>query len=130
MVTVILCLSPAVIPLLTDDGMFNVTVKVSFLSTISSAITGTLTLLLVFILPNVAVSVVVLKSTPPVSQTLFSQHIIIHITLLPLADTGDCSDGVTMTLNGLLDDPPSTLNVIFTNPVASESMYCACLNLT
>ena len=116
--------------LFTDDDMFNITLKVSFSSIILSAITGTLTLLLVFILSNVAVSVVVSKSTPPVSQTLFSQHIIIHITLLPLADTGDCSDGVTVTLNGLLDVPPSTFNATFTNPIPSEPVYCDCVNLT
>ena len=66
-----------------------------------SAITGTPTLLIVLPLANVAVSVVVLKSTSPVNQTLFSQHQKLqHITLLPSADIGDCSNGVTMTLNG------------------------------
>ena len=89
----------------------------------SSSSIGTLTLLIVIPLSNVAVSVVVSKSTPPVSQTLFSQHIIIHITLLPLADTGDCSDGVTVTLNGLLDVPPTSSNVTITNPVASVPVY-------
>ena len=129
-IIVALDLPPNVIPLLTDDGMFNMTSKVSFSSTISSSITGTLTLLIVNPLSNVAVSVVVSKSAPPVSQTLFSQHIIIHITLLPLADTGDCSDGVTVTLNGLLDVPPTSSNVTITNPVASEPVYCICANLT
>ena len=65
-----------------------------------STITGTLTLLIVIPLANVAVSVVVIKSTSPVSQTFFNPHIMIHIILLPSADTGDCSDGVTVTLNG------------------------------
>ena len=121
---------PAVIPLLTDNGMLNITLKVSSSSTILSNVIGTLTLLIVIPLSNVAVSVVVSKSTPPVSQTIFSQHIIIHITLLPSADTGDCSDGVTVTSNGLLDVPPTTSNVTITNPVASESVYCVCVNLT
>ena len=131
-ITIALYLAPNVIPLLTDDGVLklNVILKVSSTSIISSSITGTLTLLIVIPLSNVAVSVVVSKSTPPVSQTLLSQHIIIHITLLPLADTGDCSDGVTVTLNGLLDVPPTNFNVTITNPVASEPVYCVCVNST
>ena len=132
MITTALYLSPDVIPFVTDDGMskLKVMLKVSFPSSVSSAITGTLTLLIVIPLSNLAVSVVVSKSTPPVSQTLFSQHIIIHITLLPSADTGDCSDGVTMTSNGLLDVPPTSSKVIITNPIASEPLYCDCVNLT
>ena len=47
-------------------------------STISSVKTSAVILADRVLLANVAVSVVVLKSTPPVSQTLFSQHIIIH----------------------------------------------------
>ena len=114
-----------------NDGTVNIKSNVSFSpSAIISSITGTLTLLIVIPLSNVAVSVVVSKSTPPVSQTLFSQHIIIHITLIPLADTGDCSDGVTVTLNGLLDTPRTSSNVITTNPVPSEPVYCLCVNLT
>ena len=94
-------LPPAVIAGPSDDGTFNVRPNVSFTPSANmSSITGTLTLLIVIPLSNVAVSGVVLKSTPPVSQTLFTQHIIIHITLLPSADTGDCSNGVTVTLNG------------------------------
>ena len=77
-VTVTLFLPPALIPLVTDEGILKMILNVSFPSTISSTLTGTLTLLLLFPLSNVAVSGVVLKSTPPVSQTLFSQHIIIH----------------------------------------------------
>ena len=34
-----------------------------------------------------------------------------------------------MTLNGLLDVPPTSSNVIITNPVASELVYWACENL-
>ena len=98
---VVLFLPPAVIPGPSDDGTINIKSNVSFSPSANlSSITGTLILLIVIPLSNVAVSVVVSKSTPPVSQILFSQHIIIHITLLPLADTGDCSDGVTVTLNG------------------------------
>ena len=126
-----LFLLPAVIAGSSDDDTINIKSNVSFSpSAIISSITGTLTLLIVIPLSNVAVSVVVSKSTPPVSQTFFSQHIIIHITLLPLADTGDCSDGVTVTLNGLLDTPSLSSNVTITNPVASEPVYCLCVNLT
>ena len=91
---------PTVIAGLSDDGTINViTNAFIFLSTLISSVTGTLTLLIVIPLSNVAVSGVALKSTPPVSQTLFTQHIIIHIILLPSADTGYCSDGVTVTSN-------------------------------
>ena len=114
-----------------DDGTINVRSNVSFTPSASiSSITGTLTLLIVIPLSNVAVSRVVLKSTSPVSQTLFTQHIIIHITLLPSADTGDCCDGVTVTLNELADVPPTTSNVTITNSVASEPVNCVCVNLT
>ena len=126
-----LFLPPAVIAGPSDDGIINIKLNVSFSpSNKLSSITGTLTLLIVIPLSNVAVSVVVLKSTPPVSQTLFSQHIIIYITLLPLADTGDCSDGVTVTLNGSLDVPPNSSNVTVIDSVASEPVYCVCVNLT
>jgi len=47
-----------------------------------------------------------------------------------LADTGNCSNGVTVTLNGLLDVPPTSFNVTSTNPVSSEPVYCDCVNLT
>ena len=127
----VLFLSPAVIAGPSDDGTIKIKSNVSFSPSNSlSSITGTLTLLIVIPLSNVAVNVVVSKSMPPVSQTLFSQHIIIHITLLPSAETGDCSDGTIVTLNELLDIPPTSSNVITTNPVASEPVYCACVNPT
>ena len=116
--------------LFTDDGMLNDTSKVSSSSTILSVVTGILTLLIVVILSNVAVSGVVLKSTPPVSQTLFTQHIIIHITLLPSADTGDCSDGVTVTLKGPSDVPLVSCNITKTNPLASDPVYLVLVNPT
>ena len=53
-----------------------------------------------------------------------------NIILLPLADTGDCSDEITVTFNGLLDVPPASSNVIVTNFVASKPVYCVCVNLT
>ena len=125
-----LFLPPAVIAGPSDDGTINIKSNVSFSpSAIISSITGTLTLLVIIPLSNVAVSVVVSKSTPPVSQTLFSQHIIIHITLLPIADTDDCSDGVTVILNELLDVPPINSKYTIIAPVYSKPVYCSCVNL-
>ena len=124
-------LLPAVIAGPSNDGTFNHKSNVSLTPSANiSFITDTLTLLIVFPLSNVAVSGVVLKSTPPVSQTLFTQHIIIHITLLPSADTGDCSDGVTVTLNGLLDIPPLSSRVTNINPAASDPVKLLLVNLT
>ena len=120
---------PVLITRTSDGGTVNIKSNSSFPSAISSLVTGTLTLLIVIPLANVAVSGAVLKSTPPVSQTLFSQHIIIH-TMLPSADTGDCSDGVTVILNGLADDPPVNSRFTSTNPVASEPVNWSCVNLT
>ena len=119
MIPTAVSLPPAVIDGASDDGTVNIKSNPSFPSAVSSLITGTLTLLVDIPLANVAVSGAVLKSTPPVSQTLFSQHIIIH-TMLPSADTGDCSDGVTVTLNGLTDDPLFNSRFTSTNSVASE----------
>ena len=100
MIPVALFLLAAVIAGLSDDGTFNIKSNSSCPSAILSTVTGTLILLIVIPLANVAVSVALLKSTPPVSQTFFNPHIMIHIILLPSADTGDCSDRVTVTLNG------------------------------
>ena len=72
MIPVAVFLPPALIDGLSDDDTFNIKLNSSRPSTTLSSTTGTLTLLLVIPLANVAVSVVVLKSTPPVSQTLFS----------------------------------------------------------
>ena len=106
-----------------DDGTINVRLNVSFTPSANiSSITGTLTLLIVIPLSNVAVSGVVLKSTPPVSQ--------IHVTLLPSADTGDCSDGVTVTLNGLADIPLTNSRVTNMNRAASDPVNLILVNLT
>ena len=72
MLPVAIFLRPAVTAGPSNDGTFNLKLNSSFSSKILSTITGTLTLLIVIPLANVAVSVVVLKSTPPISQTLFS----------------------------------------------------------
>ena len=122
-------LPPAVIAGASDGGTVNIKSNSSVSSAISSMNTGTLTLLIVIPLSNVAISGAVLKSTPPVSQTLYSQHIIIH-TMLPSADTGDCSDGVTVTLNGLADDPLVNSRFTSTNPIASDPLNRFCVNLT
>ena len=100
MIPVALFLLAAVIAGLSDDGTFNIKSNSSRSSVILSTITGTLTLLIVIPLANVTVNVALLKSTPPVSQTFLNPHIMIHIILIPSADTGNCSDGVTVTLNG------------------------------
>ena len=78
MIPIAVSLPPAVIAGPSDDGTFNAKLNCSDPSAILSLITCTITLLIVIPAANVAVSVVVTKSTPPVSQTLFSQHIIIH----------------------------------------------------
>ena len=93
---VALTLSPGVIAGPSDDDTINIKSNSSCPSRTLSVITGTLTLLTVVPLVNVAISGVLLKSTPPVSQT-FSEHMIIHNTQLPSADTGDFSDAITVT---------------------------------
>ena len=130
MTPVALSLLPNVIVGLSDDGIFNVKLNSSSPSTILSAITGTLTSLVFIPLPNVAVSVVLLKSTPPVSQIFFNPHIMIHIILLPSADTGDCCDGVTVTLNAPTDVSVSNSRYTVTNPVASDPVNRSCVKLT
>ena len=65
-----------------DDGTSNLKLNSSRSSTTLSTITGTLTLLIVIPLANVAVSVVLIKSTPPVSQTFFSLHMMVLFTML------------------------------------------------
>jgi len=65
-----LSIAHAVIAGPSDDGTFNVKSNCSGPSPMVSGITGTLTLVVVIPLPNVAVRGAVLKSTPPVSQTL------------------------------------------------------------
>ena len=39
---------------------------------------------------------------------------------IPSADTGDCSNGTTVTLNGLTDVPPVSSRHICTDPLASD----------
>ena len=70
MTPVALFLPPAVIAGPSVGETFNLKSNSSGPSAILSTITGTLTLLIVTPLANVAVSAVVLKSAPPVSQML------------------------------------------------------------
>ena len=49
---------------------------------------------------------------------------------LPIADTGDCTDGVTVTVIGVLDDPPIILTITSINPDDSEPVNCPDVNST
>ena len=49
---------------------------------------------------------------------------------IPIADNGDCSEGVTVTVIGLLDTPPVTLTVTSINPDDSEPVNCPDANST
>ena len=81
MFPVAMSLPPAAIAGPRDDGTFNFKSNSSCPSAMLSGITGTLTLLILIPLANVAVSVALLKSTPPVSQTFFNPHNDTHYTI-------------------------------------------------
>ena len=49
---------------------------------------------------------------------------------LPIADTGDCTEGVTVTVIGVLDDPPVILTITSINPDDSEPTNCPDENST
>ena len=49
---------------------------------------------------------------------------------IPLAETGDCSDGVTITSNDLLDDPPTSSSITTTDPSSSEPKNLSWINCT
>ena len=49
---------------------------------------------------------------------------------IPIADTGDCSEGVTVTVIGVLNDPPATLTITSINPDDSEPVNCDDANST
>ena len=49
---------------------------------------------------------------------------------LPLADTGDCTEGVTVTVIRILDDPPVILTTTSINPDDSEPVNCPDANST
>ena len=70
MTPVALSLLPAVIAGPSDDGTFNVKLKFSGPSAILSFINAILALMILMPLANVAIRVVVLKSTPPVKYSL------------------------------------------------------------
>ena len=75
MTPVALSLSPAVIAGPSDDGTFNVKLNSSCSSAMLSFINAILTVLIFMPLANVAVSVAMLKSTPPVVQICTFQSI-------------------------------------------------------
>ena len=49
---------------------------------------------------------------------------------LPLADIGDCTDGVIVTVIGVLDSPPVILTITSINPDDSEPTNCPDVNST
>ena len=49
---------------------------------------------------------------------------------LPIADTGDCIEGVTVTVIGVLDNPPVILTITSINPDDSEPTNCPDVNST
>ena len=48
----------------------------------------------------------------------------------PIADTGDCKEGVTVTVIGVLDDPSVILTTTSINPDNSEPLNCPDVNPT
>ena len=52
------------------------------------------------------------------------------VIILPLADTGDWSDGVTVTLMTLAEVPPPNNRVTVTKPVVSSPVKVALENCT
>ena len=49
---------------------------------------------------------------------------------LPIADGSDCTEGVTVTVIGVLDDPPVILTITSINPDDSEATNCPDANST
>ena len=49
---------------------------------------------------------------------------------LLMADTGDCTEGVTVTVIGVMDDPPDILTITSINPDDSEPTNCGDANST
>ena len=47
-----------------------------------------------------------------------------------MADTGDCTEGVTVTIIGVLDVPPVILTTTSINPDDSEPVNCPDANST
>ena len=52
-----------------------------------------------------------------------------HVNI-PIADTGDCTEGVTVTVIGVLDDPPVILTITSIIPNDSEPVNCPNANPT
>ena len=49
---------------------------------------------------------------------------------IPMADTGDCTEGVTVTVIGVLEVPPIILTITSINPDDSEPVNCPDANPT
>ena len=49
---------------------------------------------------------------------------------IPIADTGDCTEGVTVTVIGVLDNPLVILTTTSINPSDSEPVNCPEVNST
>jgi len=83
----------------------------------------TFTLLLTSPTPNVIAIGLESKSLPdPITVHKSLVHTLCYLLmyLLPVADTGDCSEGVTTTSIGVVDDPPDIITTTSTCPVDSE----------
>ena len=110
----------------------NLISKVSNSSVTLSQLTDTLAL------PSVAPALIIivneleLKSTPdPITvQQLAVDILTVNNHCLPIADTGDCTEGVTVTVIGVLDDPPVILTITSINPDDSEPTNCSDVNST
>ena len=110
----------------------NLISKVSNPSVTLSQATDTLAL------PSVALALIVivngleLKSTPdPITvQQLVVDILTVNNHCLPIADTGDCTEGVTVTVIGVLDVPLLTLTITSINPDDSEPTNCPDANST
>ena len=60
-------------------------------------------------------------------------HYYLHISVIaytPIADTGDCTEGVTVTVIGVMDDPLVILAITSINPDDSEPVKCPDVNST
>lgn len=53
-----------------------------------------------------------------------------NIIMLPVAEAGDCSEGVTVSPNAKLDVPPTRSSQTITDPLCSEPVNIACRNIT
>ena len=130
-----ICPSHVSLPNVTPELLLvtiNLISKVSNPSVTLSQLTDTLAL------PSVAPALIVivygleLKSTPdPITvQQLVVDILTVNNHCLPIADTGDFTEGVTVTVIEVLDDPPVILTITSINPDDSEPTNCPEVNST